>query len=157
LVAGGSLCYDLYRPIFNRKASEATLVRGTRIGILVAWFAGFAMAASFNQLLGLWVFMASFLISTTLVPILLGLYVPSWRRPLAGFLASLFGLSTVILANAAIVLAGHYSEVQATYVLELQLFDRDWTLIQEYIMFLSVPLSLLGFFLGLALDKERRT
>jgi len=157
LVAGGSLCYDLYRPIFNRKASEATLVRGTRIGILVAWCAGFAMAASFRQLLGLWVFMASFLISTTLAPILLGLYVPAWRRPLAGFLASLLGLSTVAVGNAAIVLAGHYSDAQATYVLEWQGFDRDWALIQEYIMFFSVPLSFLGFFLGLALDKGRRT
>jgi len=157
LVAGGCLCYDLYRPILNRQASEATLVRGTRLGILVAWGAGFAMASSFGQLLGLWVFMASFLISTTLAPILLGLYRPQWRRPLAGFLASLLGLSTVVLANAAIVLAGHYSDEQATYVLELRWLERDWTLIQEYIMFLSVPLSFLGFFIGLALDRWRRT
>jgi Na+/proline symporter len=156
LVAGGSLCDDLYRPLFNRRASEATLVRGTRIGILVAWCAGFAMAASFGQLLGLWVFMASFQISTTLVPILLGLYVPRWRRPLAGFLSSLLGLSSVVLANAVMVLAGAYSEARSTYVLELQLFGRHWVLIQEYIMFASVPLSLLGFFAGLLIDGRRR-
>jgi len=156
LVAGGCLCYDLYRPILNRQASEATLVRGTRLGILVAWGAGFAMASSFGQLLGLWVFMASFLISTTLAPILLGLYRPQWRRPLAGFLASLLGLSTVVVANATIVLAGHYSDEQATYVWELQWLDHHWSLMQEYIMFLSVPLSFLGFFIGLALDRRRR-
>jgi len=155
LVAGGSLCYDIYRPLFNRKASEAMLIRGTRIGILVAWCVGFTMASSFGQLLGLWVFMASFLISTTLAPILFGLYIPAWRRPLAGFLSSILGLSTVIIANAIIVLVGHYSETKATYVLEVHFFDRNWTLLQEYIMFLSVPLSLLGFFLGLILDKRR--
>jgi len=156
LVAGGCLCSDLYRPILNRRASEATLVRGTRLGILVAWGAGFAMASSFGQLLGLWVFMASFLISTTLAPVLLGLYRPQWRRPLAGFLSSLLGLSSVVIANAVIVLAGHYSDAQATYVLELHWLERHWVLMQEYIMFLSVPLSFVGFFVGLALDKGRR-
>jgi len=51
----------------------------TRIGILIAWVGGVAMALSFGQMLGLWVFMATILVSTVLVPIMIGLYVPGWR------------------------------------------------------------------------------
>jgi hypothetical protein len=46
---------------------------------------GFAVALSFEQMLGLWVFLSSILISSVLAPILLGLYVPrappARRRP----------------------------------------------------------------------------
>ncbi len=80
---------------------------------------------------------------------------PGWRRPLAVLLSSVLGLSSVVLANLAMVLAGHCSETQATYVLELHAFGRYWALIQEYIMFVSVSLSFFGFFLGLMLDKRR--
>ncbi|MGE4651415.1 MAG: sodium:solute symporter family protein, partial [Myxococcota bacterium] len=76
LVAGGNVAYDVYRPLVKPQASDAELIRMTRFGVLASWGVGFLMALSFDQMLGLWVFLASILISTALVPVLLGLYVP---------------------------------------------------------------------------------
>ncbi|MCS5645111.1 MAG: sodium:solute symporter family protein, partial [Candidatus Marinimicrobia bacterium] len=85
LVAGGNVAYDIYKPAFKPSATDQELIKTTRQGILLSWVLGFAMAISFDQMLGLWVFLASILISSVLAPILLGMYVPKFRKPLAGF------------------------------------------------------------------------
>lgn len=157
LVAGGNLAYDMYRPIVKPDATDAELVRMTRVGIVVSYVAGFAMALSFGQMLGLWVFMASILISTALVPILLGLYVPSWRRPLAGFLSSTAGLVAVVAVNAIIVFKGHYIDAEETYVLTVNIAGQSREILQEYAMFFSLPISVLAFFIGLGLDRGERS
>jgi len=154
LVAGGNVAYDVYRPAWKPEASDAELIRMTRIGVLGSWIVGFLMALSFDQMLGLWVFLASILISTALVPILLGLYVPRWRRPRAGLLASTLGLSSVLVLNAALLLLGSYSEVEETYVLSLEIAG-GFEIWQEHVMLVGVPISLLGFALGLALDGRK--
>lgn len=155
LVAGGNVAYDLYRPVFRPDASDADLIRMTRLGVLGSWFVGFAVAASFEQMLGLWVFLASILISTAMVPILLGLYVPAWRKPRAGLLSSTFGLATVLAGNAAAVLLGGFSEAEETYVWNVTWAGSTWEVWQEHTMLASVPASLIGFFVGLALDRRR--
>ena len=156
LVAGGNVAYDVYRPVLKPDASDAELVRMTRFGVLLSWGVGFGMALAFDQMLGLWVFTASLLISTALIPVLLGLYVPGWRRPLAGALSSILGLAAIVAANALIVLAGDYVEAEETYVLTLYVAGAPREILQEYAMLFSVPVSLLGFGLGLALDRGRR-
>ena len=153
LVAGGNVAYDLYRPLVRPEASDAELVRLTRIGIVVAWVVGFAVALFFEQMLGLWVFMASILISTVLVPILLGLFIPSWRRPRAGLYASVLGLATVLIANGVVVLLGAYSEEQETFVYTVRAAGASFEIWQEHAMLFGVPASLAGFFVGLALDS----
>jgi SSS family solute:Na+ symporter len=156
LVAGGNVAYDLYRPLMRPQASDEELIRMTRLGVGLSWILGLGMAASFDQMLGLWVFMASILMSTLLVPVLIGLYVPGWRRPLAGLLASLFGLGSTLLANGLIMLAGDYVAEEETFVLSVEVAGSSVSILQEYAMFFTIPLSLLGFLLGLALDRRRR-
>ena len=156
-MAGGNLAYDMYRPIVKPDATDAELVRMTRVGIVVSYVAGFAMALSFGQMLGLWVFMASILISTALVPILLGLYVPSWRRPLAGFLSSTAGLVAVVAVNAIIVFKGQYIDAEETYVLTVTIAGQSREILQEYAMFFSLPISLLAYFVGLGLGRGERS
>jgi SSS family solute:Na+ symporter len=156
LVAGGNFAYDVYRPLFAPDADDATLVGLTRIGIVLSWVVGFAMALAFEQMLGLWVFMSSLLISTALVPILAGLYVPAWRRPLAGFLASVLGLVAVVGVNALIVFGGEYVEAEETFVWTVQVAGEPREIFQEYAMLFSVPVSLLGFAVGLLLDRGGR-
>ena len=110
------------------------------------------MAVSFDQMLGLWVFMASVLISSVLVPILLGLYVPKFRKPLAGLLSAGLGLSSTVLLNVYIMMTGTFDIVEETYI--VQWFGIDF--LQEFIMYITVPISLFGFFIGLSLDKGDR-
>ena len=157
LVAGGNIAYDVYRPLVNPAASDRELVRMTRVGILIAWVVGAAIALSFSQMLGLWVFGATILISTVLVPIMIGLYVPAWRVPLAGMLSSATGLAAVVILNIAIVFGGEYVDAQETYVLVVDVVGMQWTVLQEYVMLFSVPASLIAFFAGLIVHKVRQT
>jgi len=152
LVAGGNVAYDIYKPAFKPDLTDDELIKKTRQGILLSWLLGFAMAISFDQMLGLWVFMASVLISSVLVPILLGLYVPKFRKPLAGLLSAGLGLSSTVLLNVYIMMTGTFDIVEETYI--VQWFGIDF--LQEFIMYITVPISLFGFFIGLALDKGDR-
>ncbi len=153
LVAGGNVAYDIYKPAIKPDASDDELIKKTRYGILLSWVLGFAMAISFDQMLGLWVFMAPILISSVMVPILLGLFVPSFRKPLAGLLSSGLGLLSTVILNIVIMTTGAFDPVEETYI--VQWFGIDF--LQEFVMYLTVPISLLGFFAGLGLDKGKRS
>ena len=153
LVAGGNVAYDIYKPAFKPDATDDELIRTTRYGILLSWLLGFAMAVSFEQMLGLWVFMASILISSTLTPILLGIYVPSFRKPLAGFLSAGLGLLSTIILNIYIMMTGTFDTVEETYI--VQWFGIDF--LQEFVMYITVPISFMGFFIGLVMDRGDRS
>ena len=153
LVAGGNVAYDIYKPALKPEATDTELIKTTRYGILLSWFLGFAMAVSFEQMLGLWVFLASILISSTLTPILLGIYIPNFRRPLAGFFSAGLGLLSTIILNIYIMIYGTFDPVDETYF--IQWFGVDF--LQEFIMYITIPISLIGFFAGFALDKGDRS
>ena len=152
LVAGGNVAYDIYKPALKPDATDTELIKTTRYGILLSWFLGFAMAVSFEQMLGLWVFLASILISSTLTPILLGIYIPNFRRPLAGFFSAGLGLLSTIILNIYIMIYGTFDPVDETYF--VQWFGVDF--LQEFIMYITIPISLIGFFAGFFLDKGGR-
>ena len=153
LVAGGNVAYDIYKPALKPDATDIELIKTTRYGILLSWFLGFAMAVSFEQMLGLWVFLASILISSTLTPILLGIYIPNFRRPLAGFFSAGLGLLSTVILNIYIMIYGTFDPVDETYF--IQWFGVDF--LQEFIMYITIPISLIGFFAGFALDKGDRS
>ena len=153
LVAGGNVAYDIYKPALKPDATDTELIKTTRYGILLSWFLGFAMAVSFEQMLGLWVFLASILISSTLTPILLGIYIPNFRRPLAGFFSAGLGLLSTIILNIYIMIYGTFDPVDETYF--IQWFGVDF--LQEFIMYITIPISLIGFFTGFVLDKGGRS
>ena len=153
LVAGGNVAYDIYKPALKPDATDTELIKTTRYGILLSWFLGFAMAVSFEQMLGLWVFLASILISSTLAPILLGIYIPNFRRPLAGFFSAGLGLLSTIILNIYIMIYGTFDPVEETYF--VQWFGVDF--LQEFIMYITIPISFIGFFAGFFLDKGGRS
>mgnify|MGYP000179748291 CR=1 FL=1 len=151
LVAGGNVAYDIYRPAINPDASDDELIKTTRMGIILSWILGFAIAVAFEQMLGLWVFMATILISSVLVPILGGLYFPRLRKGLAGVLSAGLGLAATVILNMLIMLKGSFVVEEETYVLQI----GQWEFLQEYIMYITVPISLIGFILGVILDRGK--
>ena len=153
LVAGGNVAYDIYKPAFKPSATDQELIKITRQGILLSWVLGFAMAISFDQMLGLWVFLASILISSVLAPILLGMYVPKFRKPLAGFLSAGLGLVSTVILNIYIMTNGVFDLDEETYIIHW--FGIDF--LQEFVMYITVPISLIGFFVGLIFDKGDRS
>ena len=150
LVAGGNIAYDIYKPAIKPDATDVELIKTTRYGILLSWVLGFGVAVIFKQMLGLWVFLASILISSTLVPILLGLYINNFRKPLAGFISSISGLISTVVLNIYIMVAGNFDESEETYIVEW--FGIDF--LQEFVMYITVPISIIGFFIGILIHKR---
>lgn len=155
LVAGGNVAYDLYRPIIQPAATDRQLIKATRVGILLSWVCGFLLAFYFERMLALWVFIASMLTSTVFVPIMLGLFFPQWRRPRAGFLSSLAGLLSAVLFYVALGIWGVLED--GTRLLILDFNGAPLRVLEEYAMFVTLPLSLLGFLVGLLTSGKETT
>ena len=157
LVAGANVAYDLYRPLVKPNASDRDLVRYTRIGIVISWVLGYGLAFMFERLMALWVFTATFLTSTVLVPIFMALYWKGKRTPLAGVLSCAFGLGSVIIYYLGIGRLGVENELYGTYIWTFSLGGTPISLWQEYGLFFSLPMSLLGFAIGNALSRGDAT
>ena len=150
LVAGGNVSYDIYKPLYKPDVSDKELIKITRLGVLLSWVLGFGMATVFKQMLGLWVFLSSILISSTLVPVLLGLYIKKFRKPLAGFFSSGSGLFSTIILNIYIMVQGTFDPIEETYIIHW--FGIDF--LQEFIMYITVPISLVGFIIGYLIEQR---
>jgi Na+/proline symporter len=154
LVAGANIAYDLYRPLVKPDASDADLIRLTRIGIVISWVLGYGLAFMFDRLMALWVFNATSLTSTVLVPIFMGLFWKGRCAPLAGLMSCAFGLGSAIVYYVGISQMGAENEVWGTYIWTFSLAGAQVSLWQEYALFFSLPMSLLGFVLGNLLSRN---
>jgi SSS family solute:Na+ symporter len=148
LVTGSNFAFDLYRPLRNPDASDEELVRLTKYGILLSFALGFGMAFMFERLLSLWVFMATLLSSTVLVPIFMALYWKGKKTQAAGLSSCIVGLVTVILYYVGIPQLGVANEVYGTYIWTFSIGETSISLWQEYALFFTLPLSLVGFLVG---------
>jgi SSS family solute:Na+ symporter len=148
LVSGSNMAFDLYRPLRRPDASDKELVRWTKYGIVVSWFLGFGMAFMFERLMSLWVFMATMLSSTVLVPIFVALYWKGKKTRASGLMSCLFGLASVFLYYVGIQQLGVENEVYGTYIWTFSVGGTSFSLWQEYALFFSLPMSLLGFLVG---------
>jgi SSS family solute:Na+ symporter len=148
LVAGSNFAYDLYRPLRNPNASDRKLVQMTKHGIVVSFALGFGMAFLFERLMALWVFMATMLTSTVLVPIFVALYWKGRKTPSAGLMSCVIGLAAVIVYYVGIQQLGTANEVYGTYIWTFSIGGTTVSLWQEYALFFSLPMSFLGFLVG---------
>ena len=156
LVAGANLSYDIYRPLRNPDATDRELIRHTKIGIVIAWLAGFALAFAFNHLMALWVFMATGLTSMVLVPIMMGLFWNGKKTPLAGTLSCAAGLVATISFYVLIALLGVENETYGTYIWSFKVAGMSFDIWQEYGLFFTLPTSFVGFLVGNLLGADPR-
>ena len=84
-------------PALKPGATDQQLVRATKIGIGFSWILGYALAFVFDRLMALWVFNASLMTSTVLVPIMMCLFWKGRRTAAAGVCSFLFGMVSVIV------------------------------------------------------------
>jgi SSS family solute:Na+ symporter len=156
LVAGTNLAYDIHRPLRNPAASDRELIRHTKIGIVIAWIAGFALAFAFDHLMALWVFMSTGLSSTVLVPIMMGLFWKGKKTPLAGTLSCATGLVATIVFYVAIAMVGVENETYGTFIWSFSIAGVSFDIWQEYALYFTLPMSFLGFLLGNLLGEDFR-
>ena len=148
LVAGANVSYDIYRPLWKPNATDADLVKMTRIGVVVSWGLGYMLAFTFERLMALWVFNATLLTSTVLIPIFAALFWKGKKTPAAGFVSCLVGMVSVIGYYVGVQVFGVHNEQWGTYIWTFQVAGIDFSLWQEYSLFFSLPMSLLGFLIG---------
>lgn len=148
LVAGANLSYDLYRPLSKKRVSDRELVRMTKLGIVLAWTFGYMLAFTFDKLMALWVFQATALTSTVLVPIFVCLFWKGKKTPTACLLSYGLGLLGVVVFYTTVKYFGDPNEIYGTYIWSFSVWGSDFEIWQEYSLFFTLPVSAIGFLIG---------
>jgi len=148
LVAGANLSYDIYRPLAKHRVSDNELVRMTKLGIILSWTLGYMLAYMFDKLMALWVFQATALTSTVLVPIFICLFWKGKKTPAACIVSYVTGLISVIAFYLLVAYYGEPNEVYGTYIWEFTVGGTEFEIWQEYSLFFTFPISVIGFLIG---------
>ncbi len=158
LVSSGNLVYDFYRPVFKPDLSDEKLVAYTKRAVLISAVISVALAFYFERIMGVWVFQASIIINTVLIPLYAAVFLKKLKKTkLSGTLATAVGFFGTIAYYIMITVAGYFSEDWETMVMELNLFGRTYVLWQEYGIFLIPPFVLLAYIIGLIFGKKDDT
>jgi Na+/proline symporter len=151
LLASGNLVYDIYRPLRRPDADDATLIRYTRVSLVISAAVCLLIGLYFERIKEAWNFMATVLTSTLLIPMGIALLVPGRRSPLGGALASWGGLSAVAVFFAVLHVGGTpYAELETR-----RLTVAGVEILREYALFFALPVSVLGYLAGAMLDRRR--
>jgi len=150
LVAGGVIGYDLYKGVINPKASGDQCERMTKIGMLISAALSLTLSFAFDRIMGVWVFQATIIICSTLVPVYFGAFSKKAPKKIAGTLASLTGLVLSIVWYLMTILVGHEDEDIGTFIITIGGADF-W---QEYGILIITPIVLIVFLIANAVGKK---
>lgn len=144
LLASGNLTYDIWRPLFRPDVSDQTLVRATRIAVVVVMVVGALMSLLFSRISDAWIFMASVLTSVVFVPIAGALFSRAKPPRQAGMAGSLAGLVALIAFYVWVYSSGELDPDEESWFVMVGNIEV-W---REYAVLFALPTSALGF--GLA-------
>lgn len=148
MIAAGNIVYDAWPAVRGTPLSDRTLLQASRMLTVVTLAISVALALRFDRLRDAWIFMATLLLSTALVPMMAALFLR--RRPpaRAGQIASVLGLAAAVLFFAAFEVLGHDLEAEGTRALHLELGGVSHGMQREETLLVTLPLALLGFLWG---------
>jgi Na+/proline symporter len=160
LVAGGVIGVDLYRNIINPKAEDRKVERATKIGMLVSAAISITLAFTFERIMQVWVFQATLIVTTSLVPVYFGAFAKKPQKKAAGAWASGFGLVASVLwylwfnfsANIwpGSPLAGVFNEDLEVFTVTI----GNVELWQEYGIIILTPIALIVYLIASVLGKK---
>ncbi len=148
LVAGANLSYDLYRPLMKPNATDREMVRATKIGVIISWILGYAIAFAFDRIMALLVFVVTILTSTVLVPIMISMFYKGRKTSMAGLSSCAGGLISVLVFYFGLAQIGVYNEVYGTFIWSFTFASESFSIWREYALFYCLPISLVGFLVG---------
>ncbi|NMD42360.1 MAG: sodium:solute symporter family protein [Firmicutes bacterium] len=155
LVSSGNLVYDLYRPLFRPEIPPDKLMIYTKRAVLISAAVSVALSFYFERIMGVWVFQASILINTVLIPLYTAVFFKKLpQNKLGGSLAAATGFFGTIFYYLLITTAGFFSEEWGTMILRINLCGHTVELWQEYGIFLIPPFVLLAFLIGMLCGKN---
>lgn len=156
LICGGNVAYDIWRPLVGGVREEAGLLRLTRISMAGAAAITVGFALFFRSFVSAWVFMASLLVSTVLVPVLCGLYLRPPHARTAGFAAALGGLVVAFGFYIAVNVTGAYDPEWETVVAAWRIAGRQVSVWQEHAVLVALPFSAAAYAAGALWERGRR-
>jgi Na+/proline symporter len=142
LLASGNVVYDIYRPIFDPRASDRRLIWLTRAGIFLVMVAALAISMFFTRMRDAWQFMTSVLTAVVFVPVMGALFTRP--RPAAGLSASALGLVGLVAFYVLVFTKGSYDPDKEKHVWMIGGIEI-W---QDYAALCALPVSLVGFLIG---------
>lgn len=148
LISGGNIAYDIWRPLRKRPTDDATLLRGTRLAMVGATGVTVALALFFRSVVSAWVFMATLLVSVTLVPVMAGLYLRAPHPRAAGTLSTAAGFVVALAFYVVVNAAGSYDPEWETVTLSWPVGERAFAVWQEHAILFALPASALGYAAG---------
>jgi Na+/proline symporter len=160
LVSGGVIGYDLYKVVKPDSTGDQQK-RMVKIGIIVSAVLSIGLAFAFERIMTVWVFQATIIVCTVLIPVYMGTFLKKRPKKIAGTAAATFGLAASLLYYLWIMIFGEWNdnwEVQALKLPEMPFFDVPgvtvvwlWT---EYGIIIITPIVLVVFLVANWLGKE---
>lgn len=150
LVAGGVIGYDLYKGVINPKADSDKVEKVTKWGMIGSAVLSFILAFTFERIMEVWVFQATIIITTCLIPVYFGAFSKKAPKKIAGTLATSFGLIVSFIWYIWSNYFGTWSEDWEVYVIKI----GNLELWQEYGIIIITPIVLVIYLIANALGKE---
>jgi SSS family solute:Na+ symporter len=150
LVAGGVIGFDLYKGVINPKAEDRKVERVTKYGMLASAALSLLLAFTFERIMEVWVFQATIIITTCLIPVYFGAFSKKPPKKIAGTIATGFGLIASVVWYIWTNYFGTWSEDWEVYVIKI----GQTELWQEYGILIITPIVLVIYLVANALGKK---
>lgn len=148
LLASGNVVYDVYRPLFDKRASDRRLILLTRIGVFFVMLAAAMISLMFERMRDTWQFMTSVITSVVLVPMMGALFLRPRRA--AGLFAAIAGFIGLVAFYTLLFTLGDYIEDEETYLWRLGAVEL-W---QDYAALCALPVSVIGYAAGNLIGRD---
>jgi hypothetical protein len=135
--------------------SDASLLRWTRMTLVVSIVANIGICLFFGNVERLWIFITAILICTALVPVLAAFYCPLVKRR-AGQAAALTGFFLVVGYYLLTGVAGDLNEAPYASIWSGHLLAWDLTLTQDFGILYILPAVIVVFIATQLLPGGRR-
>jgi len=156
LISSTNLIYDILNPLTGGKMSDASLLKWTRVTLVVSTAANIGICLLFGNVERLWIFITAILICTALVPVMAAFYWPNVKRR-AGQAAALTGFVMVAGYYLVTGLAGDWDEAAYAYIWSGRILAWDLTLNQDFGILYILPTVIAVFIAAQLLPGGKRT
>jgi Na+/proline symporter len=150
LVAGGIVGYDIYKGVINPEASDRNVETVTKFAMLVSAVIAILLAFTFDRIMQVWVFQATIIITTAVIPVYFGTFSKKPQKKIAGTLATAFGFSASTTWYIWFLSAGTWNDELGVNTVRF----GDIELWQEYGILIITPMVLMIYLVANALGED---
>lgn len=150
LVAGGVVGYDIYKNMIRPDAPQEKVEKATKIGMLASAVLSLLLTFTFERIMEIWVFQATVIVTTCLIPVYFGAFSKKPVKKAAGVVATTVGLVLTLVYYIWTNYFGVWSDDWEVYVVKV----GNLELWQEYGIIIITPIVLILYLIVNAVAKE---